>query len=491
MNKFAAVLLFVILSLQAFSANPKREFRGAWMHTVHQPQYARHSTAENKKYLCRQLDSLKMAGVNAVIFQVRPSADAFYKSNYESWSRFLSGTAGVAPKPLWDPLEFMVAESHKRGMELHAWLNPYRVTTSAKEKLPAGHLYYRHPERFVTYDRKIYFDPGLPENRKFICDVVLDIICRYDVDGIHMDDYFYPYPVAKLKFPDDASYRKYGKGMNRADWRRQNVDKLIEELHNVIAENKPWVRFGVSPFGIWRNKASDPHGSDTNGLQNYDDLYADVLLWSKKGWVDYMLPQLYWELEHSKASSLKLVEWWNANANGRHMYIGQDVNKTMSFCALPPSCEKSQLRHKVELTRRLPNVQGNCWWPGYSITKNYKGVADSLASDIQSTIAIPPSFPWIKSSPLKAVKGVVMKDGILTWKESVKHGVTSDAVRYVIYSSIKGDEADIDNPSNIIAVICSNSFKVPVGITRGTYLIVTALDRVNNESPASMPVKVK
>ena len=304
------ILLISALSLAALTisaANPKHEFRGAWLHTVHQGQYARMTTDETKKYLEDQLDKLKAAGCNAVVFQVRPSADAFYESELEPWSRLLTGTAGKAPSPDWDPLVFMIEQSHARGMELHAWLNPYRVTSSNNEKLASSHIYHKHPERFVKYDGKLYFDPGLPENREFIESVVADIVSRYDVDAIHMDDYFYPYPVKGKDFPDDKSYAEYGNGMDRGDWRRQNVNLLIEGLHETIAVTKPWVRLGISPFGIWRNKSSDPKGSDTNGLQNYDELYADVLLWTEKGWVDYMLPQLYWTLEKKVASSEKLA----------------------------------------------------------------------------------------------------------------------------------------------------------------------------------------
>ena len=222
----------------ALAANPKREFRGAWMHTVYQGQYAQKGTAELQAYLIDQLDKLKAAGVNAVLFQVRPSADAFYPSKLEPWSRFLT-KGGKAPSPYWDPLQFMIDETHKRGMELHAWLNPYRVTTSPTEKLAPGHIYHKEPQRYVKYegDNKIYFDPGLPENRKFIEDVVMDIVNRYDVDGIHFDDYFYPYPAGGADFPDQKSFAKYGNGMKKADWRRHNVDLLIEEIHEKIASS--------------------------------------------------------------------------------------------------------------------------------------------------------------------------------------------------------------------------------------------------------------
>lgn len=491
MKKLILSLALILAACTGISAdNPKREFRGAWMHTVHQGQYARQSTEQNMQYLRNQLDSLQDAGVNAIVWQVRPSADALYESNFEPWSRFLSGKAGVAPSPAWDPLQFMIEECHKRGMELHAWLNPYRVTTSPGEVLPNNHIYYKHPERFVVYDKKVYFDPGLPENREFIENVVEDIITRYDVDGIHMDDYFYPYPVAGKDFPDDKSYEKYGNGMERGDWRRQNVDLLIEGLHNLIAEKKPWVRFGVSPFGIWRNKKTDPRGSDTNGLQNYDALYADVLLWSKNGWVDYMLPQLYWELEHKAASYLVLVDWWNKNANGRHMYIGQDVNKTMKLPDLKPSTERSQLRHKVELTRKGANIQGNCWWPGYSITRNIGGVADSLKNDLQSTIAIPPTYPWISQETPDRIKGVKIKNGILSWQAPENQGKVTDVNRFVVYRSAENNPSEaVNDPANIVAITHDREFRLPA--EKGGYYFVTALNRVNNESVPSMAVKNK
>lgn len=471
------------------AGNPKREFRGAWMHTVYQPQYAEKTTARLQKYLVDQLDRLEAAGVNAVLFQVRPSADAFYPSKLEPWSRFLTKN-GKAPNPYWDPLQFMIDETHKRGMELHAWLNPYRVTTSPKEKLAPSHLYHKEPKRFVRYagDNKLYFDPGLPENRKFIEDVVMDIVNRYDVDGIHFDDYFYPYPAKGADFPDKASYARYGKGMKRADWRRQNVDLLIKGIHEKIrGSKKPWVRFGVSPFGIWRNKKSDSRGSDTNGLQNYDDLYADVLKWAENGWIDYNLPQLYWELEHKKASSLSLVKWWNDNANGRHVYIGQDVKKTMDLPDLAPSKEKSQLRTKVRLSRELPNVQGNCWWPGYLVTANQGGIADSLSRDLQSTHALVPEYPWISAERPSAVKARFHK-GVISWKAPKASGKVNDVVRFAVYRFPVGTKKpEIDDSSVIVAVTPATSYKAD---KPGVY-VVTALNRVNNESEPSAPVTVR
>ncbi|MBR2084313.1 MAG: family 10 glycosylhydrolase, partial [Muribaculaceae bacterium] len=271
---------------------PKHEFRGAWMHIIGQGQYARMTPEETRDYLIKQLDLLQRANCNAVIWQIRPQADAAYVSDLEPWSRWLTGEPGKAPNPVWDPLQSMIEQTHRRGMELHAWINPYRVTSSEEDKPAAGHIYYEHPEWFLKYaDGKLYFDPGLPESRDFIDKVVRDILTRYDIDALHMDDYFYPYPIKDAVFPDTTSYNEYGIGWDKDDWRRHNVDLLIEQLHNTIQEVKPWVRFGISPFGIWRNKASDPDGSETNGLQCYDALYADCLKWTAEGWVDYMVPQ--------------------------------------------------------------------------------------------------------------------------------------------------------------------------------------------------------
>ena len=489
MKKILTILTVAALgAVTAMGANPKREFRGGWMHTVYQGQYAQKSTSELQKYLIDQLDKQKAAGINAVLFQVRPSADAFYPSKLEPWSRFLTKN-GNAPKPYWDPLQFMIDECHKRGMELHAWLNPYRVTTSPNEKLAPSHLFHKEPQRFVKYkgDNKMYFDPGLPENRKFIEDVVMDIVNRYDVDGIHFDDYFYPYPANGADFPDEKSFAKYGKGMKKGDWRRKNVDLLIKEIHEKIAASKPWVIFGVSPFGIWRNKKSDPRGSDTNGLQNYDALYADVLLWSEKGWVDYLLPQLYWELEHPKASTAVLADWWNENAGPRHMYYGQDVNNIMKHKDLPPSKEQSQLRHKIKLSRSLPNVQGNCWWPAYSITANVSGVADSLANDLQSTIALVPEYPWISTAKPAKVTDLKATGKKLTWKAPKPKGKTEDVVKFVVYRFDKGAKPDFENAAAIQAVTYQPSFNATVA---GDYYI-TALNRVNNESEPSGKVNIK
>lgn len=471
--------------------NPKREFRGAWLHIIGQSQWQNKSTEQAKAYIHDQLDKLQAAGCNAVIFQVRPTADAMYKSELEPWTTWLTGKRGKAPSPMWDPMEYALEEAHKRGMEFHAWLNPYRVTSDAKEVLPTDHASKKEPHRFVKYNGQVYFDPAYQENRDFICEVVEDIVKRYDVDGIHIDDYFYPYPVKGVKFNDDASYAKFGNGQNRNDWRRHNVDLLIEQLHGTIKGIKPWVRFGVSPFGIWRNKKSDPRGSDSNGLQNYDDLYADVLLWAKKGWIDYLAPQLYWTLDRDVAPSRGLAKWWNDNSNGVDIYIGQDVRCTMNN-ADPKAKRADELDTKVELSRQLPNVKGNIWWHGYWVTENLKGVADRLASTHQSTIALPPAYgdDNRRAAPVTKLR-LEHHDGktFLCW-DNPAHGrdqKATDAVRYVVYEFFPGEAADnLDDPQTIIALTPMNRVLVAdedsKEATKGLTFVVTALDRMNRES---------
>ena len=248
-----AMLLFVAGSVKAQTMHPKREFRGAWIQCVN-GQFQGMPTEQMKATLIRQLDNLKGAGINAIIFQVRAECDALYASTYEPWSRFLTGLQGKAPQPGWDPLRFMVEECHKRGMELHAWINPYRAQTKGTTALSPMHPYNKYPNLFVRYGGQLYFDPGYPESRAYICKIVRDIVSRYDIDAIHMDDYFYPYPNPGEEFPDNISFAAYGRGFtNKADWRRDNVNVLIKEIHETVRSCKPWVKFGVSPFGIYRN----------------------------------------------------------------------------------------------------------------------------------------------------------------------------------------------------------------------------------------------
>ena len=491
LRKAAVAAMALLVASGAMAANPKREFRGAWLHIIGQSQYQdiqQKGSDRLKEYIADQIDRLHRAGCNAVIFQVRPTADAAYISDLEPWSSWITGKRGKAPAPIWDPLQFAIEEAHKRGMELHAWLNPYRVTSSPKEVLPASHPSKKNPERFFRYDGKVFFDPAYKENRDFICEVVKDITRRYDVDAIHIDDYFYPYPVAGKKIPDDASYRKFGSGENRDDWRRHNVDMLIEQMNATIKETKPWVRFGVSPFGIWRNKKTDPRGSDSNGLQNYDGLYADVLLWARNGWVDYLAPQLYWTLDFKAAPSRHLAHWWNDNCEGVDVYIGQDVQRTMTN-ADPKAGDRNELATKVKLSRELPNIKGNVWWHGYWVTGNLKGVADSLAYRHQQTVALPPAYgdADIVPDPVSDLR-LRKRNGktYLEWKAGRHEDKATDAVRFVVYSFLEDENLDLDNVEAIMTLTPRREYLVSedddAASLKGMRFAVTALDRNNRES---------
>lgn len=500
MNRIFAILATIFLFTASIVAeNPKREFRGAWIHVIGQSQWQNKTPAQQKEYITQQFGLLEQAGCNAVIFQVRPTADALYKSKYEPWSAWLTGKRGKAPSQDWDPLEYAVAEAHKRGMELHAWLNPYRVTSSSKDVLPDNHDANTHPERFVRFNGQVFFDPAYQENRDFICLIIEDIVSRYDVDAIHIDDYFYPYPASDgKKFnADDASYNKFGKGADRNDWRRDNVNKLIEQINHTIKSTKPWVRFGVSPFGIWRNKKSDPRGSDSNGLQNYDDLFADPLYWAQKGWVDYLAPQLYWALDLKVAPSRHLAQWWNDNANGVDIYIGQDTKRTMDT-ADPGNNAADELDTKIKLSRKLENVKGNVWWHGYWVTDNYRGVADRLKKDYQSTLALPPAYGDLSKKP-EAVKGIkfIRENGrlLIGWdKPSVSgKGKETDAVKYVVYEFLPGEDTDnLEMAETIISITPANRVilaeKGGESDLKGNTYVVTAIDRMNRESK---PMKLK
>ncbi|MBQ1973662.1 MAG: family 10 glycosylhydrolase [Paraprevotella sp.] len=490
---FCTLFIIGVLDLSAQHA-PKREFRGAWIQCVN-GQFSGMGTIKMKATLTHQLDELKKAGINAILFQVRPEADALYASKLEPWSRFLTDKQGKAPTPYWDPLQWMVEQCHQRGMELHAWINPYRAKTKGTKELAANHPYRRHPERFFTYDGLLLFDPGIPENRSYICSVVTDILRRYDVDGVHMDDYFYPYPSPGHKIPDDATYRTYGNGMNREDWRRENVNLFIKQMRDSIRAVKPWVKYGVSPFGIYRNKKSDPVvGSATRGLQNYDDLYADVLKWVKEGWVDYNIPQVYWEIGHPSADYDVLVRWWSEHAGERPLFIGQDVDRTVGK-ADPQNPNTHQMARKMHLQRTLPGIHGSCQWYAKAVVDNKGNYATALRQNYHRYPALQPVMPWIDykaPKKVKKLKAVWTSDGyILFWTPARSRKEMDRAIQYVVYRFEKGAKVNLEYAENIIAITNEPFYKLPYedGSERYTY-VVTALDRLHNESKPSK-IKVK
>lgn len=473
------------------AAAPKREFRGAWVQVIN-GQFQGFGTEGTKQNLTRQLDAMQRCGINAVMFQVRGEADACYKSPYEPWSRFLTGKQGRAPEGGWDPLAWMVSECHRRGMELHAWINPFRAKTKGTTELSVAHPYVKHPERFFAYDGLLLFDPGLPENREYICKVAADIVRRYDIDGLHIDDYFYPYPVAGLQIPDDASFSRYANGLtDRAEWRRYNVNCFIQMLHDSIHAVKPWVKFGVSPFGIYHNARSGGNvpGSNTAGLQNYDDLYADVLYWISKGWVDYTVPQLYWEIGHKAADYATLIKWWGRYASGRPLVIGQDIERTVRAADVS-NPRINQMPAKFSLQRTTPGVSGSCMWYSAALARDEGGYASELARNYHRHPALMPEMKFIdKDAPRKPrkLKALWMPDGYyLFWTAPKGKGEMDRATRYVVYRFRKGEKVSLDSPANIVAITPATFIRLPYdsGKEKFTY-VVTSLDRLQNESKGS------
>ena len=385
-------------------AQPKAEFRGVWIASVDNIDWPRRNqwnVDSQKKEFIRQLDLHQRNGMNAAIVQVRPAADALYPSPYEPWSQWLTGVQGKAPAPYYDPMQFTIEEAHKRGFEYHAWVNPYRANFSVgKASIAPNHITRLHPEWFLQYGNTLYFDPGNKEAQHWVIDVITDMVSRYDIDAVHMDDYFYPYRIAGKEFPDTASYRKYGNGMRKDDWRRSNTDSIVAKLSRAIKETKPWVKFGISPFGVWRNQDKDPMGSPTRaGVTNYDDLYADVLLWLRNGWIDYVSPQIYWEFSHKAAPFQPILEWWNNNTYGRHCYIGMGIYRAGSNAAWK---NVNELPRQIDSTRAMPNVQGQIYFSSTSFDRNPNGWNDILRNEYYSEQAAIPDMPWLPKKPVSA-----------------------------------------------------------------------------------------
>lgn len=471
----------LVLSLSIYAQAPKREFRGAWMQVVN-GQYLGLTPAEQQERLLEQLDVLQRMGVNAVFFQVRPEADALYLSYYEPWSRWLTGEQGVAPDPFWDPLQFMIDACHARQMELHAWINPYRAKLKGMTtaQLNFKHPYKSAPDRFVEYDGMLIFDPALQLNRDYICQIATDIVKRYDVDGLHIDDYFYPYPAGGLEFDDAASFAADPRGFSdRDDWRRDNVNRLVWQLSKAVHDTKPWVKFGISPFGIYHNGTDDAiPGSDTRGLQNYDDLYADVLLWVREGWVDYTIPQLYWQIGHPTADYATLVTWWAENAAERPLFVGQDLERSLQY-ADPEDPTADQLARKFALQDAQPAIDGYCWW--YADALRQHPVA------APSTLALVPRMEWLdKKAPGSPRKPALVctDDGpVLFWTAPKYKDELQRPVRYVVYRFLKGEKTDLRRADRIAGMTSNTYFLLAPedGDNRYTY-VVTALDRLSNES---------
>ncbi|MCB2378320.1 family 10 glycosylhydrolase [Hymenobacter sp. BT635] len=496
-------LLFFSFSARAQDGPPKRELRGVWIATVENIDWpsSRTLTPEQQRREYRRiLDVQQRNGINAVFVQIRPAADAFYQSELEPWSKWLTGQQGKAPG--YDPLPFLIEEAHARGMEFHAWFNPYRASMdSVTRRLAPNHPFRQHPEWFLRFGGKLLFNPGLPEVRSYITQVILDVVRRYDIDGVHFDDYFYPYPEPGLKIRDEVAFQQYNAdNLSLPDWRRQNVNKLIEGLHDTIQATKRWVKFGISPFGVWMNKSAHPDGSDTRaGQPSYANLYADSRLWLQEGWIDYIVPQLYWSTNFKLVPYATLLEWWTRNHFGRHLYIGQGAYRMLENTRSDTTWRNPrELPRQVRLNRSYPTeVSGSVFFSARSLMSNPLHTRDSLRQNLFRYPALVPTMPWLDAVPPRPAQNLVLTRATsvvtLTWQTGPV-AADGDVARYfVVYRFTKDQQPTPDDPRNILALVPSrpgmSSTLVDTSAVPGTdyAYYLTAVDRLHNEST---PVRV-
>ncbi len=479
--------LIVFIPIKLFSdIPPKREFRGAWVATVLNldwPSSRGLAPEAQRQELITILDELKNAGVNAVMFQVRSECDAMYASTLEPWSYWLTGNQGTLPSPFYDPLAFAVAEAHQRGMELHAWFNPYRsVREVGNYPNAANHVSVRHPDWIIQTGGAKILNPGLPMVRSFITSVVMDVVNRYDVDGVHFDDYFYPYPPNQISNQDNATFASYSRGFsNIGDWRRDNVNLFVKMVHDSIQVVKPFVKFGISPFGIWRNGVP----SGITGLDAYGTIYCDALAWLQQKTVDYLTPQLYWPFGGGQDYG-KLMPWWASQINGRHLYPGQAAYRVASWNA-------NEIPRQIRLNRTTTSgAPGSVFFRALNFRENPKGFVDSLKTDLYRYPALPPVMAWKDSirpnipTNLKYERIAGAGAAELRWQSPPAASDGNTASRYVVYRfntpTIMPSEQN--DPSKIVAIVGGVAAKprTPPASNAANYYAVSALDRNANES---------
>lgn len=490
-----SILILLIFKSAIFSQ--KREFRAVWVAHVTNIDFptSRNLTPQAQRTeFINLLEAHRRSGINAIVVQIRSSCDAIYPAA-EPWSEWLTGRQGVAPNPLYDPLAFMIEEARKRGMEFHAWFNPYRaVVSTTTSNIADTHISKTKPEWIQTYGALQVLDPGLLEVRDYVTRMVMNVVRQYDIDGVHFDDYFYPYPQTGLTFNDERTFTQFPRGFtNRNDWRRSNIDLLIKAVSDSIKAVKPLVKFGISPFGIWKNQASDPLGSNTRGLQSFSDIYADSRKWLQEGWIDYVAPQLYWNIGLSVADYAILVPWWARNAFGKHVYIGQGayrIGSSTEAAWLMPT----QMPNQIRLNRTFNEVQGSIFFSSKSLTSNLGGFQDSMRVNLYKNPALPPTMAWKDATPPlppTSLTAKVTDKGIeLRWEKPAPASDGQRARRFVVYRFEGNQPVNLENVSAIrtITPTDTTAFLDEVNSNTGTYTYaVTALDRLSNESS---PVQV-
>jgi len=499
-NRIFALMMLASMATSTYSQTyPKHEMRAVWIATVENidwPSAKGLTTDQQKQEMIELLDQVVAYHMNTIVFQIRPDADALYNSKFEPWSEWLTGTQGKAPDPYYDPLEFTISECRKRGLDIHVWLNPYRAIQNIDKTIPAAdHVTQTHPEWFLTYGKKKYFDPGIPEVRNHVSRVVSDIVRRYDVDAIHFDDYFYPYRIANQEFPDQNSFAAFPNGFapdKKDDWRRNNVDLIIKQLHDSIKSIRQSVEFGISPFGVWKNNSTDPAGSATKaGVTNYDDLYADILLWQKEGWIDYVTPQLYWYIGKTVADYAILADWWSKNTYGCQLYIGQApylLNTKSSDAAWQTVDE---INKQIRLNRTYSNIGGSMFFSAKFLKKNPMGMKENLLQELYKYPALTAPNSRVKpvqpKTPENARIQKVKRNYEINWEKA------DDDRIFVVYKCPKKSNLNIENPEYILKVTSDNSIEFKKNrkskTSRYNYA-VTAISSTHHESdPVNFRVK--
>ncbi|MEM9897333.1 MAG: family 10 glycosylhydrolase [Bacteroidota bacterium] len=473
------------------SQSLKREFRAVWVATFHNidwPKTKGMNVAAQKREFLALLKRQKANGMNAVVVQVRPSGDAFYASRYSPWSEYLTGTQGKPPS--YDPLAFMVKAAHDHNMEFHAWFNPFRAISHVSFSSVASYnVAKKRPDWTFQYGQRIYLNPGIPQVRKYLTRVVAEVVNKYDIDGVHFDDYFYPYPKDGKQVDDISTWLNYrDQGEDIRAWRRGNIDDFIQSVSDTIRSVKPHVKFGISPIGVWRNARQDSRGPRVRStFSSYDVLHADVRKWLEKDWIDYVAPQLYFNMNHPTADYSVLVPWWARNSFGKHVYIGQAMFKVKDP-------QNASWRDPFELPRQLkynlkyPQVKGSIFYSATSFDANPHNIESVLRKDRYKYPALVPAMTWKDSIPPlgpNALKAKNFENGEvgLHWDAPAAAEDGQSAHYYVVYRFGKEDAIDMDSPSNILSITSKTHFVDKKAETGKNYTyVVTAVDRMHNES---------
>jgi len=468
-----------------------RELRGVWIASagnIDWPARQGLSADRLRADFEGHLDRSRALGLNAVFVQIRPTADAFWPSPFEPWSHWLTGTQGQDPG--WDPLEFMVRAAHDRGLAFHAWFNPYRVSMQPDPAcLAADHPARRNPGWMVRYGRGLYYNPGIPVVRRFVQRAMMDAVVRYDIDGVHFDDYFYPYPVAGQDFPDDEAFAAHGTGFrDRAAWRRNNVDLLVREMRDLVRAARPEAAFGVSPFGVWRNASSDPAGSATHAFQSYDGQYADTRAWVRSGWLDYIAPQLYWPIGWPAADYRILAQWWAAQTSGTdtQLWTGQFAARAGAPGGPAAWADPAELSRHLTVDARFPRIGGTILFSATALWVDRIGGVSRLAADHWRRPALGPVLPRLATAPAPSPPMAHLTQRTLT----LSGGPGGRPFQYAVYRHdlANGSRSESDlrpDPGDLIALVPgpTGSLVLP-DASRTVHYAVTAADRANRESPA-------